>query len=42
MTKKLDKFIKEQNKYRRSALIRVKNLLKNKKVSITLNYEKYT
>lgn len=39
MTKKLDEFVKEQNKYRRSALTMIKHILENKKTSITLNFE---
>ncbi len=39
LTKKIDKFQKDQNKMRRQALIIVKKLLKNKKVSVTFTQE---
>ena len=37
MTKKLDLFIKNQNKARRTALLHIKKLLNDKRVSITID-----
>lgn len=39
MTKKLDKFAKEQRKMRRKALITIKKLLTNKKKNISVTCE---